>query len=88
MSCTSPLFLSSIGADADVAWLAIHGSTSTFFKVTHVQWRSLKVVGSRATRVLANKGFYVCPAPASRTSRVLSYLRNSGIGSTQQRGTH
>lgn len=37
MSCTFPLLLSSIGADADVVFLAIHGLISTFCKVTHVQ---------------------------------------------------
>ena len=36
MSCASPLVLGSIGANADMVWLAIHGLTSTFYEVTHV----------------------------------------------------
>jgi len=54
-----PLPRSLIVADADVAWLAIHGLTSTFCKAAHLR-RLLKAVGSRATRVLTSKGFYVC----------------------------
>ena len=88
MSCTSLLFLGLIGAGADVVWPAIHGLTSTFLQGHWCSWRLIKAVGSRATKVLASKGFYVCPAFASPTSRALSYFRNSGIGSIQQRGIH
>jgi len=66
-----PLPLGSIGADADVVSLAIHGLISTFLQGRSRSATMLKVVGSRATMVLASKGFYVCPAPTSRICRVL-----------------
>jgi hypothetical protein len=50
---------------------AIHGLTSAYFQCPPPPWRLLKAVVSRATKVLASKGFYVCPAPASLTLRVL-----------------
>lgn len=71
MSCTSSLLPTLIAADANAVWLAIHGLTSTSLQGPPCSRRLLKAVGSRATRVLASKGFYVCLAPVSRTPRVL-----------------
>ena len=67
--CMRTLVLSSI--EADVVRLAIHGLTNTFLQGYLWSRRSPKAVGSFVTRGLASKGFYVCPAPASRVSRVL-----------------
>jgi len=70
-----------------LVWLTIHGLTSACLQGYPSSQKSSKVVGSHATMVLASEGFYVCPAPASRMSRVLNYPRNSEIGLTQQSGT-
>lgn len=71
MSCASNSFLGSIVVEADVLRPAIHGLTSAYFQSPTPPRRLLKTVVSRATRVLASKGFYVCPAPASYVPRVL-----------------
>ena len=52
--------LYTIGTDANVARPAIHGLTSTLLQGYSLPRRSLKVIDSRATKVIASKGFYVC----------------------------